>query len=190
MPSFAQFAGLAIVVLSLGYFANALPTPTFFGADVLSCTGKDAYSLVFAKVIVEFQACIKAISACKDIVEVKAQIDILCSIFHQCGDKLVAIGAGVFVTAQAKTEIIACVTGIITITVRACLALVFKFGLAVCVELFAKVDIAIQYFLLKLDLCIVGIVAVIAKSIISLTVGILFELDLKLCIETLGLKFM
>ncbi|CAE6437357.1 unnamed protein product [Rhizoctonia solani] len=188
MPSFTQFAGLAAVVLSLGYFANALPTGLgLFGPVDLSCTGKDAVSLVFAKFIVGLEAKINALISCGTIAELSVAVDVLVALFKGCADDLLKIGAGVAVTAEAQASIVACVCGIITLLVRACIAVTLKFGLSVVLVLFAKIDLALQLLLLNLNICIGGILALIAKALASVTVGLLAQVQLKLCLGVLGL---
>ncbi|KAF8692834.1 hypothetical protein RHS03_08531, partial [Rhizoctonia solani] len=187
MPSFTQFTGLAVVVLSLGYFANALPMIGLLGGAPLSCNGSDAYSLAISKILIDCEACIKAIIACGTLVDLKVQVALLINILTGCSDDLLKIGAGVVVAAEAKAQIVTCIAGLITLIVRACLAVSLKFGLNVCIEIFAGVDIAIKGLLVNLDICIAGIVGLIAKSIVSVTVGLLAQVQLKLCLGVLGL---
>ncbi|CAE6438378.1 unnamed protein product [Rhizoctonia solani] len=170
MPSFAQFAGLAIVVLSFGYFANALPLG-LFGPVNLSCTGKDAIS----------------VTACNTLAELEIAVGVLANIFTGCADDLLKIGAGVVVTAEAQASIVACIAGIITLLVRACLSVTLKFGLAAVVLILGKIDVSLQLLLLNLNICIGGILALIAKAIASVTVGVLAQVQLNLCLGVLGL---
>ncbi|CAE6438373.1 unnamed protein product [Rhizoctonia solani] len=190
MPSFTQFAGLAVVVLSLGYFANALPVLgniSLFSDVKLVCNGEDAYSLVIAKFLLNIEALIKAIVACGTIADLKIAVSALCAHIELCANDLLAVGAGVVVAAEAKTQIVACIVGVITLVVRACLAITLKFGLSVCIDIFAQIDIALKSLLINLDVCIAGIVSIIAHNILSITVGLLAQLQLKLCLGVLGL---
>ncbi|CAE6481180.1 unnamed protein product [Rhizoctonia solani] len=188
MPSFIQFAGLAVVVLSLGYFASAAPVSLGLFAPVnLSCTGTDAISLVLAKLIVGLDAKISALTSCTSVAELTTAVDVLVALFKGCADDLLKIGAGVVVTAEAQASIVACVIGMITLLVRACIAVTLKFGLTVVLTLFAKLDVALQLLLVNLNICIGGILVLIAQALASVTVGLLAQVQLKLCLGVLGL---
>ncbi|KAH7332926.1 hypothetical protein B0J17DRAFT_721704 [Rhizoctonia solani] len=187
MPSFVQFAGLAAVVLSLGYFASAAPASLGLFAPVnLSCTGEDPISLVIVKLLVDLEAKINALSACGSIAELNVAVDVLVALFKGCADDLLKIGTDVAVTVEAQASIVACIAGIITLLVRACIAVTLKFGLSVVIAIFAKIDIALQLLLVNLNICIGGILVLIAKAIASVTVGLLAQVQLKLCLGVLG----
>ncbi|CUA77841.1 hypothetical protein RSOLAG22IIIB_12859 [Rhizoctonia solani] len=188
MPSFVQFAGLAAVVLSLGYFASAAPVSLGLFAPVnLSCTGTDAVSLVLAKLILDLEVKINALTACATIADLHIAADVLVALFKGCADDLLKIGAGVAVTVEAQASIVACIAGIITLLVRACIAVTLKFGLAAVIAVYAKIDVALQLLLINLNICIGGILVLIAKAIASVTVGLLAQVQLKLCLGVLGL---
>ncbi|CAE7152945.1 unnamed protein product [Rhizoctonia solani] len=188
MPSFVQFAGLAAVVLSLGYFATAAPvTLGLFAPVKLSCIGTDEVSLLLAKLILGLDAKINALTSCGSLAELNVAVDVLVALFKGCADDLLRIGAGVVVTVEAQASIVACIAGIITLLVRACIAVTLKFGLVAVVTIFAKIDVALQLLLVNLNICIGGIIALIAKAIASVTVGLLAQVQLKLCLGVLGL---
>ncbi|KAG8710328.1 hypothetical protein FRC11_004640 [Ceratobasidium sp. 423] len=186
MPSFTQLVGLAAVVLSLGYVASALPLNIFAQVD-LSCPGNDSVSLAIAKILVELQAQIKAMVGCNTVADLTVAVDAIVALLKGCSDELIKIGAGVSVTADAQASIVACIAGIITLIVRACIAVTLKFGLSVVLVLFAKIDVVLQLLLTNLNICIGGIVALIAKALASVTVGLLAQVQLKLCLGVLGL---
>ncbi|CAE6403009.1 unnamed protein product [Rhizoctonia solani] len=188
MPSFVQFAGLAAIVLSLGYFASAAPVNLGIFAPVdLSCTGNDAISVVLAKLFVDIELKINALVSCSTIAELTVAVDVLVALFKGCADDLLKIGAGVVVTAEAQANIVACIAGLITLLVRAFVSVTLKFGLTAVVAIFAKIDVALQLLLVNLNICIGGVLALVAKAIASVTVGLLAQVQLKLCLGVLGL---
>ncbi|CAE6437364.1 unnamed protein product [Rhizoctonia solani] len=186
MPSFAQFAGLAAVVLSLGYVASALPLNVLMPVN-LSCTGSDPVSLAMAKILVDLQAKISLIAGCNTVADLTIAVDALCAILKSCSDELLKIGAGAAITTDAQASIVACIAGIVTLVVRACISVTLKLGLSAVLVLIAKIDVALQLLLVNLNVCIDGIVVLIAKALASVTVGLLAQVQLKLCLGVLGL---
>ncbi|CAE6407800.1 unnamed protein product [Rhizoctonia solani] len=186
MPSFTQFAGLAMVVLSLGYFANALPA-SLLSPVSLSCPGQDPISLIVAKLILDIQVKISALVACGSIADLNVAVDLLVVHIRACADDLLKVGAGVAVSSDAQASIVACIAGVITLFVRAFIAITLKFGLAAVVTVFAKIDLALELLLINLNICIGGILALVVKALASVTVGLLAQVQLKLCLGVLGL---
>lgn len=186
MSSFTRFAGVAVVILSLGFLVTALPVVK---TDVIipAITGTDAVSLVCAKLIVDIDVKIKALLACNTIAELHVAIDVLVALFKTCADDLLKVGAGVVVDVEAKASIVACIAAVITLLVKVCAQVTVKFGIAVVAVLFVKIDVVLRLLLVNLNICVGGIVALIAKALASVTVGLLAQVHLKLCLSVLGL---
>ncbi|KAG8694793.1 hypothetical protein FRC08_008253, partial [Ceratobasidium sp. 394] len=62
-----------------------------------------------------------------------------------------------------------------------------KFGILVVLTLFAKIDICLKLLLVNLNICIGGILTLIAEALASATVGVLGQIHLSACLSVLGL---
>ncbi|KAG8683876.1 hypothetical protein FRC11_012948, partial [Ceratobasidium sp. 423] len=67
--------------------------------------------------------------------------------------------------------------------VQVFVALSLKFGVAI----YAEIDVVLHLLPLSLNICIEGIVVLIAKALSSVTVGLLAQVNLQLCLGVLGL---
>jgi hypothetical protein len=72
MSSFTRFAGVAVVVLSLGFLVTAFPVLKL--DSVPAITGTDAVSLVCAKLFVDIEVKIKALRTCSSFLTQSAQL--------------------------------------------------------------------------------------------------------------------
>ncbi|KAF8597371.1 hypothetical protein BDV93DRAFT_562408, partial [Ceratobasidium sp. AG-I] len=114
-------------------------------------------------------------------------VEVLVALFKGCADELLKIGAGVVVSTEAHASIVACFVATITLLVKVCAAVSIKFGLAAVIVLFAKIDVVLRLCLINLNICVGGILVLIAKAIASATVGVMAQVHLKLCLSVLGL---
>ncbi|KAG9126846.1 hypothetical protein FRC07_001747 [Ceratobasidium sp. 392] len=189
MHAFTRIAALAFVLISLSFLVSAMPTvPRTLGA-IQDPTGTDAVSTAFAKLCIDFnlEAKIKALVACGTIAELTAATKILGALFKGCAEDLATIGADVSVTVEAKASIVACICSIITLLVEVCAQVSIKFGITVVAALFAQIDVVLRLLLVNLNICVGGILVLIAKAIASATVDLLAQAQLKLCLSVLGL---
>lgn len=184
MSSFTRFAGVAVVLLSLGFLVTALPATR---ASIPAITGTDAVSVVCAELFVKLEACINALSACKTYAELEAAVNALIVLLKGCTNDLITVGADVVVEAEAKTNIVTCVVAAITLLLQVCLQISVKFGITVVAVLLAKIDVCLKELLVALNICIEGIVIVIVKALGSVAIGLLVKLNLNLCLGVLGI---
>lgn len=185
MSSFIRVAGAAAVVLSLGYLATALPAVST--DSIPAITGTDACSQLVAKLVIDIKACIDVILGCNTVADVTVAIHALVAVITGCADELLKIGAGVQVVAEAKLNIAACIAAILTVVVKVCVQVSLKFGITVVAALLAEVDLCLKLLLVNLNICIGGIVELVVKALASVTVGLLAQINLKLCLGVLGL---
>lgn len=71
--------------------------------------------------------------------------------------------------------------------VNACVSLVAKFGILVLLTIFAKIDICLHLLLTNLDVCVEGIVILVARLVVKLGVSVFAQIHLGLCIQVMGL---
>ncbi|KAF8602428.1 hypothetical protein BDV93DRAFT_545280 [Ceratobasidium sp. AG-I] len=186
MSTFTRIAGAALLVLSLSYLVSALPAPAI-NVQIPAIIGTDAVSCVLAKFIAEIEVKIHALVGCGSIVQLTVAIQALILVFQGCCDELLKIGAGVAITVDAQANIVVCIAAMITLLAKVCAAVSIKFGILVVLGLFAQLDIVVKLLLINLNICIDGILVLIAKAIASVTVGVLAQVQLKLCLGVLGL---
>ncbi|KAB5588338.1 hypothetical protein CTheo_8224 [Ceratobasidium theobromae] len=184
MSSFIRIAGAAAVVLSLGFLVSALPAAR---ASIPAITGTDAVSVVCAKLAVDIEAKILALAGCGTIAELTVAVHALVAAIQICANDLLRVGAGVVVDVEAKASIVACLVATITLLAQVCVQVSVKFGLTVVAALFAEIDVVVRLLLVNLNICVGGIVALIAKALASVTVGLIAQIHLKLCLGVLGL---
>ncbi|KAJ1300172.1 hypothetical protein OPQ81_011924 [Rhizoctonia solani] len=185
MNTFYRIASLAVLFISFALIVSATSSPR---ADDTAwvITSTDAVSECLKKFFVEIHACINVIADCQDIAALKANILIFVGLCNKYAAELVVIGAGVKVTAEAQANIVACFAAFITLFVKVCLDLTVRFGLAVVVALCVEVDACLQILLKNLDICIKGVVALIAKACGDAVVSGFVQLKLKLCLAIFG----
>ncbi|CAE7202470.1 unnamed protein product [Rhizoctonia solani] len=182
MSSFLRFAGAAALVLSLGLAARAAPS-IFAVADITALPHTDAVCaalnemIVDAQIVAKLQACLNV----KTLVELKVAMGACVAVLKACAEAIAQIGAGVHVGVAAQADIVACVAAIITLCVKVCLQLTLKFGVAAVATVCAELDVCIKTLLVNLNICIDGFVALVVKALVSVTVGLLGEVNLVLC---------
>jgi hypothetical protein len=118
---------------------------------------------------------------CTTVGEVKAQVGVLVAHVEACAKAILALGVNIDVDAEVKADIAAKIAAIIAvrstrfsapvplthdpkIIVQACLSVSVKFGIVVVLAIFAPIDVCLRLLISNLDICVVGIVAVIVKS--------------------------
>ncbi|KAJ1308124.1 hypothetical protein OPQ81_003847 [Rhizoctonia solani] len=186
MSSFLRYAGAAALLLSFGLFVQALPV--LIDVKVPVPIGTDVVSKVFANLVIngEIEAKLKAIAAINTLVELKALIAVIVTLFKGCADELLKIGAGVVVDVDAQASIVACVAAIITLLVKVFAQVSLKLGITVCAAVFAEVDVCLRALLVNLNICIDGIVTLVVKALVSVTVAVLVGLKLQVCADILA----
>ncbi|CUA77103.1 hypothetical protein RSOLAG22IIIB_12552 [Rhizoctonia solani] len=185
MSSFLRIAGAAALVLSLGLAARALPVSIFAvaDADIKALVHGDAVCaalnklIVDARIVAKLQACLNV----STIAELQIAIAACVASLKVCADALLKLGAGVVVDAAAKADIVACIAALITLIVKVCVQLSLKFGVSVVASLCAELDVCVRLLLANLDICITGIVALIVKAVLSVTVGLMAQVNLAAC---------
>ncbi|CCO31927.1 hypothetical protein RSOLAG1IB_10395 [Rhizoctonia solani AG-1 IB] len=186
MSSFLRFAGIAAFIVSLGLAVQALS----YVPDVkipVPC-GTDAISKVIIKLVVDggLEVKLRALLALKTIAEIKIALAVITGLFRGCADDLLKIGAGVVAETEATTSIVACFSAIITLFVKIFLQLSVKFGITAVVALCAEIDVVIRECLVNLEVCIAGVLALIVKACLYITVSVLAHLKLDLCADVLA----
>ncbi|KAB5588334.1 hypothetical protein CTheo_8220 [Ceratobasidium theobromae] len=189
MSSFTRLAGVAVLLLSLGFLVSALPAPKTDDIHIAITGGGDPVTAALVNLVVnlDVEAKIRALVACDTIAQLQVAVQALVVVLTTCANDLLNVGANVSVGVEAQANIVACVAAIITLLVRVCAQVSVKFGLSVVVALFAQIDVVLRLCLVNLNVCIGGIVALIANAIASATVGLLAQVQLKLCLTVLGL---
>ncbi|CAE6536432.1 unnamed protein product [Rhizoctonia solani] len=182
MSSFLRFAAVVAVVFSLGLMVTAIPIANIHLKPV---TGTDDISRLFIKLCIEgeLEVKLKALLLCVNLEDLKVKIAIVVALLKGCSDDLLKLGAGIVLDAQAKASIVACIVSIITLCVQVFATLSLKFGLAIC----AEIDVVIRLLLTNLGICVNGLLVLIAKDLAQATVGVMAQIQLKLCLAVLGL---
>ncbi|CAE6459125.1 unnamed protein product [Rhizoctonia solani] len=180
--SFLRLAGAAAVLLSLGLFARALPMNLLGDINVHALAATDGVScalnkLIEADIIGKINGCVHLDSLADVSVALNACIELI----KACSDELLKIGATVTLDAKAKEDIVAFVAAIITLFVKVCLQLTLKFGVAAVARIFADIDLCIKLLLVNLNVCVDGIIALVLNALVSVTVGLMPQLNLAVC---------
>ncbi|KAF8597370.1 hypothetical protein BDV93DRAFT_562407 [Ceratobasidium sp. AG-I] len=186
MSAFTRIAIFAALVLSLSYLVSALPA-SVINDTIPVITGADPVSLACAKYLIDVEIKLKALLGCNSILELKIAVGVLVALLKACAGDLLNTGAGVAVSDEAQASIVACFAATITLLVKVCVAVSVKFGPTVVLVLFTEIDAALRLCLLHLNICVGGILVLIAKAIASVTVGVMAQVHLKLCLSILGL---
>ncbi|KAJ1300167.1 hypothetical protein OPQ81_011919 [Rhizoctonia solani] len=183
MSSIIRFASIAAALFSVGVLVSALPVAV--NATIQAPVGTDVVSRLCAKLVVEGQleAHLKALLLCVSIEDLKVKAAVVVELLKACAQELLAIDAKVVVDAQAQVSLVGCLVGIITLCVQVLVQVSLKFGLAVC----ADIDAVLRLLLVNINLCVDGILVLVAKALASVTIGLLAQVNLKLCLGVLGL---
>ncbi|KAG8736998.1 hypothetical protein FRC10_008659 [Ceratobasidium sp. 414] len=187
MHALTRVAAFVFVLLSLSFLVSALPASPRTLVVIRGVTATDPISLVLAKFVVDLEPKIKALSTCITIAELRAAINILIVLFKGCSDDLLKIGAGVFITVEAKTSIVVCICSIIKLLAQICLQVTVKFGILATLPLLAEIDLCLSVLLINLNVCIGGILVLIAQALDSVTAGVLVNICFTLCLGLLSL---
>ncbi|KAF8758442.1 hypothetical protein RHS01_02269 [Rhizoctonia solani] len=167
MSSFVRLAGVVALIVSLGLAVQAL----VYVPDV--------------KIPVPCEQKIRALLILNSVAELKVAIAVIVALFKECGDELLKIGAGVAIDVDAHASIVACVSAVITLLVKICLQLSVKFGVAAVVAIFADIDVVLRVCLVNLEVCVVGIVALIVQACVYITASVLAQVKFDSCAEVL-----
>ncbi|KAG8727352.1 hypothetical protein FRC10_006163, partial [Ceratobasidium sp. 414] len=142
MHAFTRLASFLLFVLSLSFLTCALPTPAVAGSKELavrnSCA-QDVLSIV-VDLKVKVDAEVAVLTGCGTLDEVRAEVDVIVGLVGVASKAILAVGANIEVDAEIKAKIAVEVAAIISAIVQACLSVSVKFGLAIVLAIFAKID--------------------------------------------------
>ncbi|KAG8724776.1 hypothetical protein FRC09_014412 [Ceratobasidium sp. 395] len=187
MHAFTRVVAFVFVLLSLSFLVSALPAlPRTFGSICLP-NGTDKVSATVAKFAAEIEVKINVLLGCGTKAELIAAIDALIACIKVYIGALDKVGAGIAITVEAKASIVASVVSIISLLVKVLAQVTVKFGLVVVLSLFAKIDICLKELLVALNVCVDGILPLIAKAL-ALVVGLLGQVHFGLCLDLLDLN--
>ncbi|KAG8735552.1 hypothetical protein FRC10_010409 [Ceratobasidium sp. 414] len=165
MHAFTRLTSFLLFVLSLSFLTCALPTPVVAGSKELAVRNGGAQDVL--SILVDLKAKVDAevvvLTGCSTLAEVKAEVDVMVGLVEVAAKAVLAVGVNIEVDADVKAKIAAEVAAIISVMVQACLNISVKFGLALVLAIFAKIDVCLHLLLINLGICIEGIVAVVAK---------------------------
>ncbi|KAG9089253.1 hypothetical protein FS749_001493 [Ceratobasidium sp. UAMH 11750] len=187
MHAFTRLTSFLLFVLSLSFLTCALPTLAPAGSQDLAVrtgSGQDVLDIVLdlkAKVKAE----VAVLTGCGTVAEVKAEVDVIVDLVEVAAKVILGVGAHIEVDADIKAKIAVEVAAIISVIVQACLSVSVKIGLVLVIAIFAKIDVCLQLLLVNLGICIEGIVAVIAKLVVRISVEAIIKLHLNLCASLL-----
>ncbi|KAG9123625.1 hypothetical protein FRC07_014480 [Ceratobasidium sp. 392] len=187
MHAVTRIVAFVFVLLSLSFLVSALPAAPRTLGTICVPTGTDAVSVVVAKLAAEIEVKINALLGCGTKSELFVAVDALVALFKGCADELLKVGAGVSLTVEAKASIIASICEMISLLAKVCVQIHAKFGVSAIIGLLAKIDLGLKPVLVNLNVCIGGVLTLIAKSLASTTVGILSQVQLYSSLSVLGL---
>ncbi|KAG9076875.1 hypothetical protein FRC06_009237 [Ceratobasidium sp. 370] len=189
MHAFTRLTSFLLFVLSLSFLTCALPTPAAAGSKELAArhgSGQDVLTII-GDLKAKVDAEVVVMTACGTLAEVKAEVDVLFGLVEVAAKAVLAVGANIEVDAEIKAKIAAEVAAIISAIVQACLSVSVKFGLAVLLAVFVQIDVCLHLLLVNLGICIEGIVAVVAKLVVGVSIQAIVKLHLGLCASVLAI---
>ncbi|QRV72211.1 hypothetical protein RhiJN_00225 [Ceratobasidium sp. AG-Ba] len=189
MHAFTRLTSFLLFILSLNFLACALPTPANSGSKDLAIRNVQADALVAACVQLKADVTVHAavLAKVETLVDAKAAVAVIVKDLNLAAKVFMSLGAGLELDEKVKVEVVACIAAVISVIAQACLSVSLKLGLAVCLVIFAQLDVALRLVLVKLDICVNGIVALIVKALAQVAVEALIKINLHLCANVLGL---
>ncbi|EUC59595.1 transmembrane protein, putative [Rhizoctonia solani AG-3 Rhs1AP] len=168
MSTFSRIAVVVVFLFSVGLLVSALPSPRAADAS-WAIVGADMFPVctLLEKFFLEVKVCIDAIAACHDLVTLKLKVAVFVALCKGCAADLLKIGADVKITAEAQASIVNCFVSMLTLLVQVCVNLTAKFGVAVIATLCAEIDIVLKFLFVHLDICINGVLGLIAKAYVN-----------------------
>ncbi|QRV87127.1 hypothetical protein RhiJN_15145 [Ceratobasidium sp. AG-Ba] len=189
MHAFTRLTSFVLFILSLNFLVCALPTPANSGSKDLAIRNVQADALVAACVQLKADVTVHAavLAKVETLVDAKAAVAVIVKDLNLAAKVFMDLGAGIELDDKVKVEVVACIAAVVSVIVQACLSLSLKLGLAVCLVIFAQLDVALRLLLVKLDICVNGILALIVKALVQVDVEALIKIKLHLCASVLGL---
>ncbi|KAG9118753.1 hypothetical protein FRC07_006593 [Ceratobasidium sp. 392] len=190
MHAFTRLTSFLLFVLSLSFLTCALPTPAAVGSKELAVRTADCGPKVLDIVLnlrAQVEADVAAIAKAEVLADVQVAVGILLKHIYAAADATLAVGVKVDIEAKVKAKIVVEVALCITLIVKACIALVLKFGLLAVLAVLASIDVAIKALLVNLQICIAGIITLIVQAIVDVKVVAFIKVHLLLCVDVLGL---
>ncbi|KAG8711483.1 hypothetical protein FRC12_006647 [Ceratobasidium sp. 428] len=187
MHAFTRLTSFLLFVLSLSFLTCALPTPAVGSKDL--AVRDDPGHVVLAAVAdlyLKVEAHVDVLAKATVLADVEVAIKAVVADVNACAAIVLAAGVNIDVDAEVKVAIVAKVALIITLIVKACIALVIKFGLVVIAFIFVSIDACLELLLKNLNICIEGIVAAIIKLLVDVQVVAFIKVHLHL-LALLGL---
>ncbi|KAG9107963.1 hypothetical protein FRC07_008558 [Ceratobasidium sp. 392] len=187
MLAFTRLTSFLLFVLSLSFLTCALPTPAAVDSNELVARtgGANAVLGLVVDLKVKVEVEVGVLAACATLADVKAQVDVIVGLVEAVAKAILTIGAKIEADVELKAKIAAEVAAIINLIVQACLKVSVKFGLALVIALFAKIDICLHLLLINLGVCIEGIVGLVAKLVVDVSLQAILKLHLSLCASVL-----
>ncbi|KAG9097339.1 hypothetical protein FS749_006546 [Ceratobasidium sp. UAMH 11750] len=202
MQTFTRLFSIVTFLLSLGFIAQALPTPAAHGGALAAreygaaavYARSDAYGngapantkngggdpVDVLAIVVDLKAKVDPIVAmlgaatCVD--DTKVQVDALVAevkvVIAVLPTVLIAV------SAEVKAKIAAIFVEIFIAIITACAAVSVRLGVAVCLSLWAQIDVCLHALLLALNVCCGGIIAIVAKLCLELDASVCANLKL------------
>ncbi|QRV72209.1 hypothetical protein RhiJN_00223 [Ceratobasidium sp. AG-Ba] len=171
MSAFTRIAMFAFFVLSLSFLVSALPTPASAGKELAARDGAIEVLLgLVAKLKIDVNACVEVLLAAEGLVNIQAAIAALVVVLQAFVAAVVELGVIANVDASVKLSICADIVVCLNAIVHACLELVVKVGLTVCLTLIVDLQAVLCDLIVKLDICLGAIIAVIVKLIVDVKV--------------------
>ncbi|QRW15565.1 hypothetical protein RhiXN_03566 [Rhizoctonia solani] len=193
--SLIRIAGAAALVLSFGLLIHAMPVPqSIEDLHIKVCVGVNVVVHALHKMVVDgdLESKIKAMAHANTAAELKACVAVLVRLLAACTSDLVKIGANVSINADERASIVGCIASTIVLLVRVCAHVSVKLGINAVATVFADLDVHVRDLLVNLNICVGGILELIVKACVSLTVGFIDSVKLhliaKVCAQA-GLQY-
>ncbi|KDN35360.1 hypothetical protein RSAG8_11634, partial [Rhizoctonia solani AG-8 WAC10335] len=137
---------------------------------------------------------VAVVPICKEL-EVAATVEVATGHIDKIVDLIkaliaVCVNVKLDLSADVKTEIAVKIVALICLIAKALAAVSVKLGVAVCLHLFAKIDVCLHLLMITLNVCVGGLVPIIISLGSKLDAPVLAALklcDLKLVIKICGL---
>ncbi|CAE6397236.1 unnamed protein product [Rhizoctonia solani] len=188
MLAFSRLTSFLLFVLSLSFLTCAAPTPKSNELAIRGEGAGEAGVLVAACVDLRIKVVAHAevIAKFNDLAMVKAAVEVVVKDLKVYADLVLKV-KGVKVDADVQAEIAAHLLVIVNAIVKICASIIAKFGLSVCLDIIATLQVALKLVIDNLEICIVGFVNVFVKLITDVQLKAIANVRLdaivKLCVD-------
>ncbi|KEP47106.1 putative transmembrane protein [Rhizoctonia solani 123E] len=205
MQTFGRLLSVLTFLLSLGFFAHALPAAPNAGLAVRAygspapsnggyskpTSGGDVLNIM-ADLKVKVDAHVEVLAKAVVVADVKARVDLLVADIKAVAT--VCTGVKLNVDAEVTAKIAVTIVAIISVRlvsysismtfltlleqaiVKVCAALSVKIGVQVCLALWAQIDVALHLLILTLNVCISGFLQILIKLCVNLDAEVIAAL--------------